>query len=185
MMTFADFPTLETKRLLLREIVLADAAALFAVHGDGESMRWFGSDPLPDEAAAVKLIELFASWRKLANPGTRWGLQIKGEDQLVGTCGLFAWQRNWRRCTLGYELHPRVRGNGYMREALGAVLQWGWEHMELHRVEAQIHPDNADSLRSVEALGFKREGLLRQAGYWAGQHHDLYQYGLLREDCLG
>jgi len=179
------FPTIETERLILREIVHADTAALFAVHGDVESMKWFGSDPLQDEAAAAKLVEFFASWRTLSNPGTRWGLQIKGENELVGTCGLFGWQRNWRRCNLGYELHPRVRGKGYMREALSAVLPWGWEHMELNRIEAQIHPDNADSLRSVENLGFKREGLLRQAGYWVGQYHDLYQYGLLREDWLG
>lgn len=178
------FPMIETERLILREIVHADAAALFKVHGDFESMKWFGSDPLPDEAAAVKLVELFASWRALNNPGTRWGLQIKGEKELVGTCGLFGWQRNWRRCTLGYELHPCARGEGYMREALSAVLPWGWEHMALNRVEAQIHPDNADSLRSVEAIGFKREGLLRQAGFWAGQYHDLYQYSLLREDWL-
>lgn len=179
-----EFPTLETDRLLLREIVPADAAALFEVHGDHESMKWFGSDPLRDEAAVVKLIELFAGWRRLGNPGTRWGLQIKGQSRLVGTCGLFGWNRSWRRCTIGYELHPQFRGNGYMQEALRAVLSWGWEHMELNRVEAQIHPDNADSLRSVEKLGFRREGLLRQAGYWSGQFHDLYQYSLLRDEWL-
>lgn len=184
-MQTASFPTIETERLLLREIVYEDAPALFAVHGDRESMKWFGSDPLTDEAAAVKLVDLFAGWRALNNPGTRWGLQIKGGGELIGTCGLFGWQRNWRRCTLGYEQHPRFRGNGYMHEALLAVLSWGWVHMELNRVEAQIHPDNTDSLRSVEKLGFRREGLLRQAGYWSGQYHDLYQYSLLREDWLG
>jgi ribosomal-protein-alanine N-acetyltransferase len=84
----SNFPQLETNRLLLREIVKADAPALFAVHGDPECMKWFGVDPIPDEPAAVSLVDLFSSWRASPNPGTRWGLQVKGEPTLVGTCGL-------------------------------------------------------------------------------------------------
>jgi [ribosomal protein S5]-alanine N-acetyltransferase len=179
------FPTLETRRLVLREIAHSDGPALFEVHGDPESMKWFGNDPLPNEAAAVQLVDLFASWRTLPNPGTRWGLQLKGQSTLIGTCGLFSWNRNWRKCTVGYELHPRARGFGYIHEALRTVLPWGLRHMELNRVEALIHPSNAASLRSAEKLGFKREGLLRQVGYWSNQHHDMYQYSLLRQEWSG
>lgn len=178
----SHFPTLETPRLRLREIVPADAPALYAVHGDPDAMRWFGNDPVPDLAAAAKLVEVFAGWRALPNPGTRWGLQPKGQDELVGTCGLFAWNRAWRKCTLGYELNQRARGQGLMHEALRACLAWGFEHMQLNRVEALVHPRNAASQRSVERLGFQREGLLRQAGHWGGQFHDMLQYGLLRTD---
>lgn len=145
-------------------------------------MKWFGVDPLPDEAAAVKLIEVFAGWRSMANPGTRWGIQVKGQDSLAGSCGLFAWNRGWRKCALGYELNPQAQGKGYMHEALRACLAWGFEHMELNRVEAQVHPSNAASLRSVERLGFKQEGLLRQLGFWGGQYHDMHQYALLRQE---
>jgi ribosomal-protein-alanine N-acetyltransferase len=121
----------------------------------------------------------------LANPGTRWGLQVKGQSKLIGTCGLFGWNRNWRKCTLGYELHPQARGVGHMNEALLAVLPWGFAQMALNRVEAQVHPSNAASLRSVERLGFKREGLLRQVGYWSGRYHDMCQYSLLRQEWQG
>jgi ribosomal-protein-alanine N-acetyltransferase len=176
------FPTLDTERLLLREIVHADAPALYEVHGDPESMRWFGVDPVPNEAAAAKLVDLFASWRTLVNPGVRWGLQVRGQSTLIGTCGLFGWHRAWRRCTVGYELHSQARGNGYMDEALRAVITWGFANMELNRIEAQVHPSNAASLRSVERLGFKREGLLRQVGFWGGKYHDMYQYSLLQEE---
>lgn len=177
-----DFPTLETPRLRLREIVPADAAALFAVHGDPDAMRWFGTDPVPDEAAALKLVDVFAGWRALPNPGTRWGIALQGQAELLGTCGLFAWNRAWRKCTLGYELNAAARGQGLMHEALQACLAWGFEHMQLNRVEALVHPENTASLRSVERLGFVREGLLRQAGFWGGQFHDMLQYGLLRQD---
>jgi ribosomal-protein-alanine N-acetyltransferase len=131
----SNFPTIETERLWLREIVQADAPALFAVHGDPESMRWFGVDPLADEAAAGKLVETFASWRAMSNPGTRWGIQIKGQSTLAGTCGLFAWNRAWRKCTLGYELGPKTRGHGYMHEALRSCLSWGFENMQLNQFD--------------------------------------------------
>ena len=180
----SHFPTLETTRLQLREIVHADAPALFAVHGDPESMKWYGADPLPDEAAARALVDLFAGWRRLANPGTRWGIQLKGQGRLIGTCGLFSWNRNWRKCTLGYELLADARGKGYMAEALAAVIGWGFSNMELNRIEAQVHPANASSLRSLERAGFVREGVLRQLGFWGNQYHDMIQFSLLRQDWL-
>lgn len=181
-MTSSTFPALETPRLSLREILHSDAPALFAVHGDPDSMKWFGGDPLPDLAATLKLIDTFSSWRELPNPGVRWGIQPKGQDELVGTCGLFAWNRVWRKCTVGYELVATARRNGYMHEALRTCLTWGFENMDLNRIEANVHPDNASSIRSLERLGFRQEGLLRELGYWRGQFHDMYQYSLLRRD---
>lgn len=71
------FPSIETERLLLREIVESDAEDLFAIHGDSELMRWFGSEPLKDLAAAQGLVKTFVDWRNLANPGTRWAIQSK------------------------------------------------------------------------------------------------------------
>lgn len=176
------FPALETDRLVLREIVAADAAALFEIHGDRELMRWFGVDPLPDLDAAVGLVNVFAGWRALANPGVRWALQIKGTNALVGTCGLFGWNRNWRKCTLGYELSRGAQGKGLMQEALRATLRWGFRNMELNRIEAQVHPANAASLKSIRGMGFTEEGCLRELGYWGGTFHDLLQFSLLRKE---
>jgi ribosomal-protein-alanine N-acetyltransferase len=177
-----DFPTLETERLLLREIVTIDAPTLFDIHGDVEAMRWFGTDPLVDLQQAERLIETFAAWRQMPNPGTRWGIQRKFDNQLLGSCGLFKWNRGWRSCIVGYELARSARGAGFMLEALSAALAWGFEHMELNRVEAQVHPDNAASLKLLRALGFVQEGHMREAGFWLGEHHDLLQFALLRRE---
>jgi ribosomal-protein-alanine N-acetyltransferase len=178
----APFPTLETARLVLREIVPEDVGALFEIHGDPMLMRWFGVDPIKDIAGAEKIVAHFASWRTQPNPGTRWGIQLKGEHHLSGTCGLFAWNRAWRKCTIGYELASAAHGKGYMQEALTAVLDWGFANMELNRVEAQVHPENAASIRSLSRLGFLPEGLLRELGFWRGEYHDMLQYSLLRRD---
>jgi ribosomal-protein-alanine N-acetyltransferase len=178
----SDFPTLTTLRLRLREIVSTDAPALFAIHSDDHAMRWFGTDPMLALQDADKLIENFAAGRKLANPSTRWGITDRTSGQLLGTCGLFKWNRNWRSCALGYELAQAAWGQGLMQEALDCVLDWGFEHMALNRVEAQVAPQNTASIKRLEALGFVREGLLRQAGFWLGAHRDLLQYALLRSE---
>lgn len=179
----SDFPGLETERLILRELILPDAPALLAIHGDAEAMRWFGTDPLTALAQAEKLVETFAGWRQMPNPGTRWGIERKSDRQLLGSCGLFKWNRSWKCCSVGYELAPSAWGAGYMREALGAALSWGFGQMELNRIEARIHPDNAASLKLLRGLGFVQEGRLREAGFWCGAYHDLLQFSLLQREC--
>ena len=173
---------IETRRLRLREIVEDDAAELFAIHGNADLMKWFGVDPLVDMEAARNLVKIFAGWRLQKNPGIRWGIEVKGNSRLIGSVGLMQWNRNWRSCTVGFELAGEAQNRGYMREALSTVLPWGFSTMQVNRIEAQVHPENLASLKLVRALGFVEEGLLRQVGYWRAQHHDMLQFSLLRSD---
>jgi len=178
----SDFPILKTERLILREIVATDAPALFAIYSDVDAMRWFGTDPLTDVEEAVKHVETFAEWRKAINPGTRWAIVQNTTGRLIGTCGLFKWSPSRRSCTVGYELAQQAQGNGFMCEALSAILDWGFEYMSLNRIEAQVHPENKPSISLITLLGFAREGLLRQAGFWLGEHRDLIVFSLLRSE---
>lgn len=174
-----SFPTLETSRLTLRELTTSDAPALFEIHRKAEAMRYFGTDPLKELDEARRIIEKFSSWRTLPNPGVRWALESKENGELIGTCGLFAWNREWHKCSVGYELAEDSQGKGFMSEALRTAFSWGFKEMGLNRIEAQIHPNNAPSLRLAEQLGFRQEGLLREVARWDGQFRDLLQLGLL------
>lgn len=176
----SDFPALETPRLLLREIVTADAAAVLVIHGDQHAMRWFGMDPIADIAQAQALVDTFAESRTLPNPGIRWGIQSREHAELLGNCGLFKWNKPWKSCSLGFALGPSAWGKGIMSEALHATLAWGFAQMQLNRIEATVHPANQACLKLLERLGFVQEGRLRQAGFWLGEYHDLLQLSLLR-----
>lgn len=83
---------------------------------------------------------------------------------------------------VGYEISPLHQGRGHMNEALASVLAWGFRAMELNRVEAHVHPDNRASLALLGRLGFVEEARLREVGYWAGAHHDLMLYSLLKRE---
>jgi [ribosomal protein S5]-alanine N-acetyltransferase len=181
------FPSLSTARLQLREIVASDAPALFAIHGDAEAMKWFGSDPPADLEAAEQVIAGFANLRTPPATGVRWGLvhaDPKRGGALLGTCGVFRWNRGWRSCLSGYELARHAQGQGLMDEALRAVYAWVFETMAVERIEAQVHPHNAPSLALLKRLGFVEEGLLREAGLWLGERRDLVQLGLLRREFV-
>jgi ribosomal-protein-alanine N-acetyltransferase len=177
------FPVLHTERLVLRELVEDDADDLLRIHGDAAHMRWFGTDPITTIDDARDLVRKFTALREQANPGARWALTLKGDPRLIGTCSLFGWHRLWRKCATGYEIAPQHAGRGLMREALTSIIDWGFANMEhLHRIEAQVHPENVASLKLLAGLAFVEEGRLREVGYWNGRHQDLLQLAVLRRD---
>lgn len=180
--SISDFPTLETDRLVLREIVPDDAEMVYRILGNPAVMRLSGSDPLPNIGAATSVIERFATCRASGSLNVRWGIQLKDHPELIGTCGLFGWNRGWHKCSAGYELGLEWQNKGFMREALRAVLTWGFYEMLLHRVEAQVHPANSRSINLMRSLGFVQEGLLREAAHWGGEIHDMAQFGLLWQE---
>jgi ribosomal-protein-alanine N-acetyltransferase len=176
------FPTLHTPRLMLRELTAADAPELFAIHTQNKFMPWYGWTPMPDLRAAEQAIEAAAQWRREPATGVRWALQWRDDPQMVGTCALYDWQPGWRCCTLDFELSHGLRGKGLMREALQAVLAWGFGQMALNRVESQVHHLNLPAMRLLRALSFEQEGCRREAGFWDAAYHDLLLFGLLRRE---
>ncbi len=180
-MTQRSFPQLRTARLHLRELQPTDAPALFAIHSDVEWMRWYGVAPLTDLAEAEQLTSLFAGWFS-AGTGFRWGLERRQDKRLIGSCGLFRWNRSWHNCVIGYEIARDCHGQGYMREALAAILDYGFDTMRLHRVQAETHPANEASIGLATRLGFRFEGVHREQAYWAHGFHDLNCYSLLEHE---
>ena len=179
-----DFPEIETERLKLRHITEADVPGLFAFFSDPQVMQFYDFEAIKDHAGMLTLVQRFDAWFENGT-GFRWGLTLKGTPGVIGTCGLFYWHKPYRLATLGYELARPWHRQGLMTEALAPVLAYGFGHMELNRVGATVHTGNAPSIATLEGLGFRREGLLRQAQFVNGRFDDLYAYALLREEWAG
>ena len=178
---FDPFPILETSRLRLRESRLSDAEGVFAVLSADSVTRHYGLSPLANVEEARALIERRAAALRRGER-IRWAVARRADDVVIGSCGYVNWNRDARRAEIGYELHPDEQGRGLMREALTAMLTFGFNGMGLNRVEALVVPENEPSLRLLRRLGFAEEGLLRDYGFWKGRFHDLRLFSLLKKD---
>jgi ribosomal-protein-alanine N-acetyltransferase len=178
---FAAFPVLTTRRLVLRELVPEDAPDVFRFRSDAEE-QYFNSEPLRQVPEALALIEeLRAGYA--AGRMIQWGVTLAGEGRVVGLMGFNSWERGHRRADIGYDLARPLWGRGLAGEAVAAIVRFGFERMALNRIEAFTIADNVRSVRLLERLGFRREGVRRELTLEAdGQWHDGTIYGLLRRE---
>jgi RimJ/RimL family protein N-acetyltransferase len=173
--------TLDTTRLRLRPLAEADVPALFAVFSNAEAMRYWSRTAMTDAAEAA---ELLVEIRHCAEAGTlfQWGIARREDDQVIGTCTLHRIELEHRRAEIGYILRRDHWGRGLAHEALVSFVDHAFDAFALHKLEADIDPRNAASIRSVERLGFKREGLLRERFRVGGEIQDSLIYGLLEPE---
>jgi RimJ/RimL family protein N-acetyltransferase len=174
-------PPIKTTRLSLRWISADDVEAFYAIYSDPEVMRYWSTPPLPDLAAAGRLIDDIHEKFKRREL-LKWGIALGTDDTLIGSVTLFHPDFTHRRVELGYALGRAHWGKGYMQETLKAVLTYAFEVLNFHRIEADVDPRNTASVRTLERLGFQREGYLRERWQVNGEIQDAFFYGLLRPD---
>ena len=180
-MDWKHLPTINTKRLSLRSIRAEDVEDFYAVYSDPEVMRYWSTPPLPDREAASKLIsEIAAGFER--QELIKWGVALRTNDRLIGSVTIFHPDFTHRRAEIGYALGRAHWRQGYMHEALAAVLNYAFTDLNLHRIEADVDPRNAASVRALERFGFQREGYLRERWHVNGEIQDALFYGLLKRD---
>jgi ribosomal-protein-alanine N-acetyltransferase len=178
---FTHFPCLTTDRLLLRELMLSDAEALYEIMSDEEALAFYGHPPhrsLHDTQALITQIQT----RYTRREGIRWGIAVTGDDRVIGSCGLRHFDDGHHHAETGYELHRAFWGQGIMAEAMAATLTFGFTELGLHRVEAVIDEANSRSKGLLLKLGFTYEGRLRERYYFRDRFEDEYYYGLLKHE---
>jgi RimJ/RimL family protein N-acetyltransferase len=180
MASFSDL-RLQTPRLLLRPLLGSDAPALFALKSDPVVAR-YGSGPAWSDPQATVAYLQDCHDAMASGELVQMAIVRREDDAFVGTCNLCDFDTQCRRAEVGYSLLTSAWGRGYANEAVSALLDWGFDHMDLNRVEADIDPRNAPSARALERLGFVREGLLRERWIVDGEVCDSWIYGLLRAD---
>jgi len=180
MRSFSDL-RLETPRLVLRPLAPTDAEGLWRIYADPDFMRYWSSEPWSSLSQAQALIE--KDQPELARgEHLRLGIFLRVGGGLIGTCSLFHFVEASRRAEVGYGIAPAHWRQGYMSEAVGALLDFAFGELQLHRVEADIDPRNTASARSLERLGFTREGLLRERWIVGSEVSDTALYGLLARE---
>lgn len=172
---------LGTEKLLLRPLQLTDAEGMFAMLADEESMKYWSSPPIDHIDDALKTLrEDIASDEQ--GKSLCWAITIKGQNQMIGKCILFQISQSNRRAEIGFILNRNYWRQGLMYQALEAVIDFAFNSLDLHRIEADVDPLNAGSLGVLEKLGFQREGLFRDRWLLNDKWTDSVMLGLLNPD---
>ena len=177
-----EFPTMETERLVLREIGEDDAEWYLSHFSKTEIVDATGFEAPADLAAARKEMEEFIIGLRSKGQGVRWGICLKGGTELIGSAGFYKWEKEHNRAEIGYDLDPGFWGEGIMSEALGAVISYGFEEMGLNRITLLAFEFNERSAALARKLGFKLEGVLRKNSFWKGEYRNDLYFALLREE---
>lgn len=176
------FPDLETDRLMLQLLTDEDAPALFEFFSDDDVTKYMDMESFTSVQQAVDEIDFMSRMAERLQ-GCRYGIHDKRDGKLIGTCGFHAWEwQRGRKAEIGYDLAKAYWGKGIMKEALTSLITFGYEHMNLLRIEALVLPEANQSMSVLRKLGFTQEGLLRAYGYWQDQAWDEYMFSLLRHE---
>ena len=176
-----SLPTLASERLILRQLVDGDVSGLFAIFSDPDVMRYWDSGPLKSRGEARLLLEDIREGfrtRRLF----QWGIADFASDGAIGTCTIWRVDPVHRRAEIGFALVREHWGKGFATEAVGRLIRFAFEELDLHRLEADADPRNDRSLRVLERLGFRREGYLRERYHVEGEIQDAIILGLLRSE---
>lgn len=178
---FADLPTLETPRLILRRLRREDAEDTFRNASDprmSAHTTWLPHRTVDDSRAFIgNVLERYAH-----GDIAPWAVEHRPDGRCIGTCGYMAWWRHDRKAEIGYAIGAAYWGQGLMTEAVRAVIAFGFREMALHRIEARCKPANIGSARVMEKCGLRYEGTLRETVLVKGEFVDLQVYGILRRE---
>jgi len=176
------YPRMETERVVLRALRMDDCDFVFREWADPVVTHYIcDEEPLRIREQAEEMLRLLQTPEEMPN-FKRWGIELKAEGCLIGTCGYHKWKPQHHHAEIGYDLWPDYWGQGLMPEALTALLRFGFEELDLHRVEATTHTQNERSQRVLAKLGFRREGILREYYCRDGIYNDQVLFSLLRRE---
>lgn len=174
-------PTLHTLRLRLRPFDESDGDALFLLHSNAHVLRYWDSPPWTERERAEKFI---MNCRQMATEGTgiRLAVERASDGKFIGWCSLSRVSPEYRSASLGFCFAEEIWGQGYATEAAHALLQWGFDSLDLNRVQAETDTRNAAAAGVLEKLGCVREGTLREDCIVNGEISNSWVFGLLKRE---
>ena len=175
-----QFPLLGTERTKLTEITNTYKKDLFELFTDSRVTAFFPVINLKEEDDILPVIALFKQ-NFDTRTSIRWGIKLRESDQLIGTIGYTNFTAG-HRGSLVYALKPEYWGKGLMSEALAEIIRFGFQELDINRIEAETRPGNTSSEKLLHQCGFQFEGLLKEWMLWNGQKYDIRMHALLQRD---
>lgn len=177
---------LQTKRLNIRELNLTDIHNVHQLHSLPETDE-FNTLGIPETIQVTEKIVL--EWLNAQNQQPRnlyvFGIDLKDGDKFIGLIAINLGKENYRTAEVWFKIHKDFWRNGYTTEALTKLLDFGFNQLHLHRIEAGCAVENIASGKVLEKVGMIREGMKRKKLPIRGEWKDNYFYGILDDDFNG
>lgn len=180
-LNFHPFPELETERLLLRRMTVNDSPEVYFLRSNELVLEFIGKEPAANEAVAKEFIDSI-NIDIDANQAIMWGIALKEIPAiLIGNICYWRIQSQHQRAELGYTLHPGYWRQGMMKEAILKVLEYGFEQMKLHSIEARTSSGNLASAAILKSTGFEQEGYLKEEFCFRNKFYDTIIFSKINE----
>lgn len=159
-LNFHPFPELKTKRLLLRQVLPADAEALIRIRGNEDAMRYIPRPRAKTIEDALAMVEILTNG---INEGKsiNWAISdIENPSEIFGMIGFVNFYPELSKSEIGYMLHPDYWGKGYVPEAFLEIEKFGFEQINLLSIEAKIDPRNENSRKILSRNNYQFDKLV-------------------------
>lgn len=179
-LNFSPFPQIKTERLLLRRLTKDDTAEIFLLRSNEEVMKYIDRPRAKSMKDAEDLLELINQSIQ-TNEGISWAITMKENPaKLLGNIGYWRMKKEHYRAEIGYLLNPVYWRKGIMKEAIFALIDFGFNVMKLHSIEANINAENDASARVLESTGFIKEAHFKEDFFFDGMFRDTIIYSRLK-----
>ena len=177
---FAQYPYIETERLLLRPVTLDDAEEMFEYASDRENTRYTFQINQSLEETKNNIAQFY-----LANPLGRWGLELKSNGQFIGTIDLHKIDPVLKKAAIGYIINKKYWNQGLTTEANRTVIELAFEKIGMNKLTALHDQDNPASGKVMEKSGMRfspEEPYARMDNNEPGRIVTRVHYVLTKED---
>lgn len=176
-----DFEIIETPRLLLRAQTPEVFKQVMETYTHGQLLEYFGYDT--DDRLEFERLRYTGGQTTFRLSFLYFHLIEKENKKVIGGCGFHTWNTVHHRAEIGYEVFSEPHKNkGFMKEALPVILTYGFNQLNLHRIEALVGPENTPSLKLIKSAGFTQEAVLREHYFVNGVHEDSVMFSLLKSE---
>jgi [ribosomal protein S5]-alanine N-acetyltransferase len=177
---FLEMPIFETLRTILRKMNIDDAKEMFEYSSNREVTKYLSYDHMSIEEAEKYIqnkVEKYAQGECMI-----WGIEHKENRKYIGACGFTHWDTENNCAEIAYSLNQDYWGRGIMGEIVDQLFQFGFEKMNLNRIEARCWSENNKSVRIMEKNNMKFEGIIREQIYVKGKYRDVKMYSILKRE---
>ncbi|WP_320814965.1 GNAT family N-acetyltransferase [Flavobacterium sp.] len=180
-MQFKPFPELKSERLRFRKLTNEDAPAILELRSNPETMKFIPRPLLLDIEGALAHIKMIND-KIDENLDINWAVTEKNSDKCIGIIGFFRTQPEHFRTELGYMILPQHKGKGYVTEGVNTLLDFAFNQLNFHSIEATIDSRHVSSERVLIKNGFTKEAHFKENFFYNNEFTDTVIYSILKRN---